>query len=175
MSGFTRSPQTQPSSGLTPSGTEFPGDPAPGQLFHRTDLGATFSYDATRSAWEPLSDANSVGGLFDCEDGLAVGDLVFMVGDGSVAKCDPTDLTKMPAEGFVRSKLAADRADVIYTGDTNGFAGLTPRAVYFCGNDGRLSLTEPDGTDKIVQVVGRPRSTTVMVIRPEMMAIFGNP
>jgi len=75
-----------------------------------------------------------------------VGHAVYVVSESGgvpvVARCDPADVTKMPAIGVVASKPTATTCLVLTSGD-HVESGLVPGRQYWIGTDGRPTSPPP--------------------------------
>jgi hypothetical protein len=68
-----------------------------------------------------------------------------------------------PAQGLIRNAVAAGaNVAVQKDGAMNGFSGLVPRARYFLGTDGNLTLTAPE--EGIYQSVGTAATPQILIV-----------
>lgn len=131
-----------------------------------------------------LQPVNSGGGATpttakaECLPTDEVGDAVYIRGPrtGSrylVAKCDPSDSSKMPSWGIIIQKeIGGTECVVQISGLMQGYyTGLTPGRRYFVGLDGKPRLPEdflgPSPSQKHrIQSLGISLDTGVLLLRP---------
>lgn len=84
-------------------------------------------------------------GTFSCLAGVAVRDVVYVSAANTVAKAQANAAGTMPAIGFVSAKPNATTATVRFSGELDGFAGLTPNATYYvsASSAGSITATAP--------------------------------
>jgi hypothetical protein len=87
--------------------------------------------------------------------GVSVRDVVYISGNNQVDKADASNLSKMPAIGFVVSVVGA-KCIVRSSGTLGGFAGLVANATYWVSSSvpGGIVFVAPNGTARIIQEVG---------------------
>lgn len=108
---------------------------------------------------------------------LAIGDLVYFRPDGTIglARASAPELDKT-AVGYATEVTAIGIfTDVRFDGIIEGLSGLTVGSRYYldAANDGKLTITPPDGAGEIAQVVGWAISTTQLLFRPQIGVIQG--
>jgi len=98
-------------------------------------------------------------------DGVDVGDVVFVDGDGKVRKADAGDLGKLPAVGVVASVGEAG-VEVAVGGTVKGMSGLSTGARYFVAVGGGMTTAKPEGEGYGVQAIGVARSESELLVMP---------
>ena len=101
------------------------------------------------------------------------GDAIQITGDAiggslQVARCNPFDVTKMPAVGLLLSKSDATHAVVALFG-VQPLAGFAPGARIFVGQDGRPSaspMVPPRTQPMLVQALGVAIDSARMLLVP---------
>jgi hypothetical protein len=142
--------------------------------FHSSDASKTVqvSYEGRGS----LVDAEDVNQLIEIANAGEVAirnldtsafsatDCVGLDSNGAYIRANATDDTE-PAFGFVKT-VDAESGEVVTFGPLDGFAGLTPGAVYYLDTvDGEITATAPSGSGSIKQKVGRAMTTTKLFVR----------
>jgi hypothetical protein len=98
-----------------------------------------------------------------------VGDFVYISAANTIAKCDITDINKLPVAGVITEK-AGGTATIQTVGSVSLFTGLTPGKLYFLGINGVLSATLPTGTQGQAlwrQTVGTALNATTIILIPD--------
>lgn len=102
-----------------------------------------------------------------CSPTDQVGDFVYAVADGTVAKADITDWDKMPAIGCIISKTSPTQCTVQTANIVSLYSGLSVGKVYFLGPNGRPVVPRPvpaPGSSIFLQSVGFAVSPTTLMI-----------
>ncbi len=99
--------------------------------------------------------------------GVAVNDLVYINGSGSVDKADANGSGTFPAIGFVLSKPTTTQAIVQFMGELSGFSGLTPNKVLFMSETPGEIVDEsslPISSGAAIQPVAVARSSSIIAV-----------
>jgi len=103
---------------------------------------------------------------YTCPAATAVGDLVYISANDTVARANATSTATMPIVGFVYVKPTSTTCGIKQEGEIGGFSSLTAGTQYFVANsDGGITSTAPSGSGNVVQRVAIARNTTTLVIR----------
>ena len=101
-----------------------------------------------------------------CDASVVVGNVVRMNGT-TVVNALANNLTNSKIIGICVSKSDATTCNVQVTGFTdNIFGGLSLNSLYFLSETtpGGITTTPPSGSGNVVQLVGKPRSASSLVI-----------
>lgn len=113
-----------------------------------------------------------------CDTSLVVGDLVFLPPTGSAVRADGGNGSLMPSAGMVIQKPTAGTAIVQVNGMVNDvFSGLVRGAVYYVGNDGRISPNPPAGSagsQVFSQRIGIAASSNslILMVSPDVFVFY---
>lgn len=124
-----------------------------------------------------LTSVVPVAGTFEatCLATDSIGDCVYSTGPYVVTKCDPQNITTMPAKGMIISKSDSTTCLVQCQGIvSNIYGGLTPGETLFVDTDGGLTSTLPTpapGDSYIAQGIGAAVDDDAFIIRPDVMLI----
>ena len=120
--------------------------------------------------------AQGVRASGSCPAGIAVGDLVCVVGGLGIGNvynvdlADPRNYERMPVVAVVLSKPTTTTCLIQFRDEVRGlYSGLTTGKVYFVGNNGRPSLTPPTagvGGKAYVQSIGVAVDPEVLRLEP---------
>ena len=109
---------------------------------------------------------NTIEGI-TCDSTVAVGNIVRLNGT-TIVNALANNFTNSKVLGICTSKSDATTCNVQVTGFTDDiFAGLASNSIYFLSDvtPGGLTTTPPTASGSVVQQIGRPRSTTSLVIQ----------
>lgn len=101
-----------------------------------------------------------------CDASVAVGNVVRMNGT-TIINALADSFVNSKAIGICVSKSDATTCNVQVTGFTDSiFLGLTTNSIYFLSDTtpGAITTTVPTASGSVVQQIGKPRSTTSLVI-----------
>ena len=110
-----------------------------------------------------------------CDSSVAVGDIVRFDGSEFI-KAQADSFANSRAVGVCESKDSATVCDVRIAGETGSiFTGLDPNNDYFLSSSvaGEVSTTFPTSSGEVIVFIGRPISTTAMVLNIEHRLIRG--
>lgn len=101
-----------------------------------------------------------------CDASVAVGNLVRLNGT-IISNALANNFTNSKVIGICISKSAATTCNVQVTGFTSDiYVGLTANTLYFLSDStpGAITTTPPTASGTVVQSIGKPKSSTSMVI-----------
>ena len=111
---------------------------------------------------------------FSTPDWDPVGTLVYFSGTDEAKAADNSSISTAPARGVIIAKTAVSLATVLYVGEVDGFAGLTPGVDVFLGTSGGLieaaGLPTTPGT--IVQKVGSTLAADRILFFPSQLVVL---
>ena len=115
----------------------------------------------------------SLPGEYSDPDNNAVGTLVYMSGDKEVRAASNSSILTAPAAGIILEKLTPTTATILYAGEANFYAGLTPGDV-FLGASGNLiqSGSLPSASGSVLQKVGKVKAPDTIVFFPNQVIIL---
>lgn len=125
-----------------------------------------FSAGALVSADTGAADP-AVSETYDCPSTVAVRDVVYLSGAGTVDKARADSAATMPAIGVVLSKPSSTTCVVKAMDSVDGFTGLTADTLQYVSptTAGALTETAPTTAGQLVQQVGFSRNTTTLVVQ----------
>jgi hypothetical protein len=117
--------------------------------------------------WAPPA-ASTSGAVFSCPATVAVGDVVYISGSGTVdvASTEAGAGQTADAIGVVSSKPTSVTAVVNFSGIVAGFSGLTPGSIYYQapGTPGGITTTAPSGSGEKAHRIGVATSTVELLV-----------
>lgn len=167
--------QFQLKNAIMHKGTSFPGSPAEGQMFYRSDEDKLYLYDGAAwdaaigdtflnnsSGWYQITAKNTTGGA------LVEDDLLHIKGhDGTNFEVEKADATAnkpahliCPSGGMASNATATctNRKTSAATKDFGASASTLGLAIYLSTTAGGWTLTAPTGADQLQQIVGRVKT-----------------
>jgi hypothetical protein len=105
---------------------------------------------------------------------VAQGDLVYVSGNGTVAKTDADAVATMPAIGLAVAAISANAQGVIllqgmFRDDTFNFTA--GNRLFASTTAGGITATVPSGSSDVAQAVGIALSDDVIYFKPDMTVV----
>lgn len=112
-----------------------------------------------------LTEYRSSAGVYSCASSVAVHELVYVSGPGQVSEAEADNIAKSPAVGMVVEKRSATICVVQFSGEVDGFVGLTTGNRLFLSETlGQFTTTPPVTVGSIVQNIGIVKSPTTIIL-----------
>jgi len=118
--------------------------------------------------------ATGITALLTASENLAIGDLVYVSGNGTVGKADADSVAKMPAIGLAVEAINANNPGPIllqgmFRDDTFNFTA--GNRLFASTTDGGITATVPSGSNDVAQAVGVALSDDVIYFKPDMTLV----
>ena len=118
--------------------------------------------------------ATGITELLTASENLAIGDLVYVSGNGTVGKADADAVAKMPAIGLAVEAINANNPGPIllqgmFRDDTFNFTA--GNRLFASTTDGGITATVPSGSNDVAQAVGVALSDDVIYFKPDMTLV----
>lgn len=118
--------------------------------------------------------ATGITALLTASENLAIGDLVYVSGNGTVGKADADAIAKMPAIGLAVEAINSGNPGPIllqgmFRDDTFNFTA--GNRLFASTTDGGITATVPSGSNDVAQAVGVALSDDVIYFKPDMTLV----
>ena len=118
--------------------------------------------------------ATGITALLTASENLAIGDLVYVSGNGTVGKADADAVAKMPAIGLAVEAINANNPGPLllqgmFRDDTFNFTA--GNRLFASTTDGGITATVPSGSNDVAQAVGVALSDDVIYFKPDMTLV----
>ena len=111
--------------------------------------------------------------ILTASESFAIGDLVYVSGNGTVGKALSNAIAKMPAIGLAVTAGNANNPAVILLNGTfrDDSFNFTAGNRLFAHTDGTITATAPSGNNQVAQAVGVALNADVIYFSPDMTLV----